>query len=288
MSSRGTAAVISTLVVTSLLGGCLDAEPSDSEAVGSQAQAISTEGHAQYAVILIDRTGSMTIRRANTHTRCNDAVVQAAVDAEDFFRNKSGLGVAIWQFSSTIGVQQVGNGYYTNMSQVNAALNTIPREGCLIGANTPLADAMCKVMMTGDADNTAPLFPKPGGLYVETDAFENASVGPCSGPSGDLSMTSSWQRKVLLATIDNNATVHTRFWLSSSQILQLGSSIDVETGKPTPPIATNATCSSQAACESDLFEALAFWTAGTYGLVRDSDMAYTCTYGSCPAPVAPQ
>lgn len=282
--------LVPVLVCAAGLAACLDGEVPTPDDTARETGEISTEEvDHQYAVILIDRTGSMRARRADGETRCSDAVTQARTAAETFFRDRDGRGVAFWLFNTAIGIQQVGTGYYPDITQASDALASLDREGCLSGTATQLADALCRVV-NGFADGKPALVPPPGNLYVETDGMENASQGSCRGPSGPWNAPGTWQHNVFLAMFYSDIRTYTEHWVPSADISQLGDSpaIDVETGEPVPGIVPNATCSTQAACESAMFGQLAFWTGGLYGVVADSDLAYTCTYGTCPAPKPPQ
>lgn len=292
MKLYGASVLVPVLVHAAGLTACVEEDVASLDDAAWQTHAISTEAvSSAHAVVLIDRTGSMRARRANGNTRCRDAVDQALTDAEKFFRDRQGQGVAFWLFNGTIGIQQVGNGYYADMTQARNALASLDREGCQLATATPLADALCRVT-SGYADGKPALSPLPGALYVETDGAENASQGPCSGLSGPANVAGTWQYNVFMNLFFGGITVYTQYWLPTGQISQVGDAsevaIDVETGKPVPEIVANATCSTPVACESALFDQLAFWTGGLYGVVADSDLSYSCTYGTCPAPKPPQ
>lgn len=286
-------ALVLALSLASAEGARADAAPTTAPQMDPMSQAIVTaQGDPTRAVVLIDRTGSMrTVRSGSGETRCFGAVEQARVDALGFLNGATEddppRGVAFWLFSGAIGIQQVGEGYFTDVDELNAALDTIPHEDCPATANTPLADALCRVA-GGFADGRPALSPRPGALFVETDGSENNSTGPCEGRTSDLSDSESWTRKVLFTMLDAGITVHTQFWHSNGRITSAGDELDVETGKPRPAISTQSSCGTQAACESQLFEALAFWTVGSYGVVADDDVDYTCAYPHCPAPKPPR
>lgn len=287
MHSTNIRALLPLLLFALGTTACLDAELVSPGNTSWETLEISSEAvNRQYAVVIIDRTSSMMTRRSNGNTRCHDAVEQAITDADTFFRDEGGLGVAFWLFNGAIGIQQVGSGYYTNLTQVQNALASVDREGCQPSV-TPLADALCRVA-SGNANGRPALSPLPGAMYVETDGMENASQGSCRGPSGAHNVPGTWQHNVFMTLFYSGIRVYTQYWHADGHISQLGDSIDIETGKPVPGVVLNAVCSTPAACESALFDELAFWTDGLYGVVADSDLEYTCAYGDCPAPKPPQ
>lgn len=99
----------------------------------------STATATEYGIVLIDRSGSMTVERYTNHTRFEDAVYAARLDVAAFyppvdqyavmsFNGDDGLVMHLW--------------FTSDMAAVDAAIQAIPP--AIIGPRTPLADAMCQ------------------------------------------------------------------------------------------------------------------------------------------------
>lgn len=198
-------------------------------------------------IILIDRTGSMTVIRPVTgNTRCADARTTASVDVNAFFGEYGeypNARVAVWTFAGTGYIDVTGG--FTDKASALAAIQGLNPEGC--DGLTPLADAMCWA-----ADALSAAFPEGTRiLYVSSDGGENNSSGECSGYDGLVEPwpDGSWQRNVLDKFCDN-AIVNVRYWGSLEKDV---SAYDLETDAPTSTSADDL-----------FFSDLAYCTGGTY------------------------
>ncbi len=208
-------------------------------------------------MVLLDRTGSMTVIRASTgNSRCHDALQLAKQDVQSFFTangKSTNASAAVWTFTDS-GPTNLTGGFATETA-ATAVLNSLTPEGC--SGMTPLAEAICGA---SDALNNA--FPLSGSpvnrvLAISSDGGENNSDGECAGPSsssGPPYSIGSWQRKVSDKVIGQNL-VMTRFWGSVTR------RVDPETGEDVLPKSIS----------SDFFASLTEQTGGVLQSVDDSD-----------------
>lgn len=236
---------------------------------GSQPATISA---VKYGLLLIDRSGSMTTRRTNMHTRCEDAINQALNEQLTDMANSNVTNYAVWSFAGSAVTQHTA-GYVLGIDQAKAAVNNVATVAC--SGNTPLADSMCLAI-----DNLRSV---AGGqssyLAVSTDGLNNTSTGVCSGPSGDIDTAGTWQNKVKnkinaagLAPIK----IANAYWVDPAlltfQQQNDGSSL-------------TALCSSPQSCDEKFFAATSDQTGGNYRRVADDSPAYPCaSAAACPAP----
>jgi hypothetical protein len=93
----------------------------------------------EYGVVLIDRSGSMTIVRHTNQTRFYDAILGAKLDVMTFFPPVDEY--AIMSFNGDDGL--VLHQWFTDdQALLLATLDAIPP--AIVGPRTPLADAMCQ------------------------------------------------------------------------------------------------------------------------------------------------
>jgi hypothetical protein len=217
----------------------------------------------KYAVVLLDRTGSMGVPRSTGNTRCYDALQQAKNDVTLFFTLANAEAVSVWTFGNP--PTQITNGLVGKTAAL-AALSALPNEDCT--SNTPLADAICQAVdflytsASGSQDERL--------LYVNSDGGENASVGPWAGPysanGSDCTDFSSpgWQRNVC-DHIASKVTVNVRHW--DFFATQLASGHDVETGQV-------LAYSPSVVDDESFFRAIANATGGSYVHIADGDTDY--------------
>ncbi len=193
-----------------------------------------------YRLILIDRTGSMASVRSDGTTRLQTAKELAVGDVNQF---PDGDTIAVMYFDSNGIILSLD--FTTTKADVINAIRNVPEPG----ANTPLADAMCKGAQI--------LKNKKGAisklLYTYTDGYENASTGsdvnlcdPCDGqvatgwyndcdPSDNIPPCSDWQNCLANALIQ--ASVHwVRYFGSpisaAEDVFATGGSMDLSTISP--------------------------------------------------------
>lgn len=216
--------------------------------------ALLTVGNAeaqQRGLILIDRTGSMTVVRATGNTRCKDATTQAKLDIAAYFNEHPTGRVAVWTFSGIAPTDLTGG--YVTQSVAMGAVNSLPPEGCT-GA-TPLAESICAAAASLSSTGATSRV-----LYVNSDGGENNSDGACAGPSDADGLApwdpGSWQAQAI-ASVTGNAVVNARFWGAGAtpQLLT-----DVETGGGRTILA-----------DSHFFQALSNQTGGTYTFIGDAN-----------------
>ena len=97
--------------------------------------AVATE----YGILLIDRSGSMTIERYTFKTRFEDAILAARMDLMAGFPPVDQYAVMYFNGDDGIVMHQWFN---ADKAVVEAALLSIP--AAIVGPRTPLADAMCQ------------------------------------------------------------------------------------------------------------------------------------------------
>jgi len=125
-----------------------------------------------YGVILLDRTGSMTVERADGNSRFHAARHRAVFRAVQYV----GLGyeLAVVTFNNIDGFIVVQD-FSSNTTDLITAINTVP--DAIVGPATPLADAMCY--------STQMLLDQPDGeelvLMTLTDGEHNARYDPPGG-----------------------------------------------------------------------------------------------------------
>lgn len=268
----------SLLSALCLVGGCGGAgqltdygEPSG---VGQLAQALTT---VDKGIILIDRTGSMMMPRANGHSRCADALKMAETAVNEFFYGYGGASVAVWTFNGASTVHLTSN--YVSPTDAITAIKSLYPEGC--NDVTPLADALCLAVdelgVYAAANPTAKYH-----LITETDGEENSSMGPCAGDSSALGNPSSWRSKVALRVMLKapSANLKTTFGHFDQNELIMARKVDPETGKA---IVHSDSDVAGRNLDYDTFLNLAESTDGVYDRMADYDTQYECTFGKCPA-----
>jgi hypothetical protein len=230
------------------------------------------------ALILIDRTGSMsTVRPSTTNTRCVDAVHQAKVQLDQLAANGAN-SFAVWTFAGSSVTQRVS---YTSKMTAGDVIDSLLTETCT--DNTPLAYAMCAA-----AQNLGATRASPGNiafLAVSTDGGENNSTGSplltpgstnCSGPSGDITTAGTWEHNVetYIGTTIGNIKVDDTYW------------VDPVLGQPfrSAASAVAATCSG-AQCDDAFFASLSNVTGGNFRRAADTTTTYPCaSAAACAAP----
>lgn len=249
-------------------------------------------------VLLIDRSGSMTtVRSATGNTRCVDALTMAREKVQRFFRDLGGLRIAIWTFQDS-GVTPLHAGYITSEAAALSYVDSLSPTGC--SGYTPLAEAMCRAV-DGKPASVVTLSPLPGYLAILTDGGENNS-DVCNGPLGDIFTAGTWPNQVYFKIFGKVVNVDTSYWIPDTVLNFTGQSresdlpesdlpesdlIDIELGTAARPVVNNSTCANENQCESHLFYHIQSNIGGTYGVVRDSDDDYPCSYGQCPPPKPP-
>ena len=179
-------------------------------------------------VIVLDRTGSMKIRRLATgNTRCQDAKATAMDDVNLFFTNNPTGFADVWTFAGSASTNLTG-GFVDQVTAI-AALSGLSDTGC--SGLTPMAEGICDAI-----DAFPPSGPQSGHhLAISSDGYENNSSGQCAGdgsevgppPPGNYDV-GSWQKKVW-DKVQDRVTVYVRHWDA------LRDDMDVETGKPRGP-----------------------------------------------------
>ncbi|MDH3937748.1 MAG: T9SS type A sorting domain-containing protein, partial [candidate division Zixibacteria bacterium] len=133
------------------------------------------------AVLLIDRTGSMSLLTADGRTRFEVAIEYARQDAEEIYENHPGVSVLVGHFE-TDNVIVAGQPWRTDLTNVLADITAVEALGT--GNMTPLADAISEAADVLAGAST----PGFGNLYIYTDGNENYSeigsseytvTGPC-------------------------------------------------------------------------------------------------------------
>ncbi|RJS17022.1 hypothetical protein DRW03_28555 [Corallococcus sp. H22C18031201] len=235
---------------------------------------VKSVGPERYGLLLIDRSGSMTaIRSATGNSRCKDAKKQSLIELEKIFDPTGGnrTRVAVVSFAGSL-VSKLTVGF-VDKATAKAALEALGDETC--SGLTPLADAMCfaiDYVSSQDAGNSTT-------MYIATDGEENASTGVCSGTWGDpVTDPASWQYKVYAKATSSLVKMDTAYWTGSS-VLTLLPTNDA-------PSAAATGCTSAILCEDKLFSSLATISGGEYRRAKDTNAAYPCAAGACPAPFA--
>ncbi len=214
-------------------------------------------------LILLDRTGSMTVTRPSTgNTRCEDALALAQQDLADFVATRpAGSWVAVWTFADDAPSDLTGG--FVDPSLAAAALAALSPTGC--SGLTPLAEALCAA---GDPFAGLGAGVSDRQLAVSSDGEENNSSGPCAGPSsggGPPWDPGSWQERVE-TRLTGLAVVQARYWGSVTE-----SGFDRERRVPR----TEGLVSDAA-----FFEHLAVVTGGTFQNVGDGDPLPPPFFGS--------
>ncbi len=126
------------------------------------------------AVMLLDRSGSMTITTSDGSTRCAKSAAQAKADIDNFFSLFGGTHVRVRQFSGVGGgIKDLGSStWYTTAASAKAAVNL----ATTCTGSTPLADAICDTVNSVIAVPATYRY-----FYLYSDGGNNSSVGPCSG-----------------------------------------------------------------------------------------------------------
>jgi hypothetical protein len=167
-----------------------------------------------HGVIVIETGNTMnTVRPSTGNTRCTDAKTMANAYITNFFdpNQTNGDGIAIWGFTNITfnfdDVQPTSNGYYTDATSAQNAVNSLSCAG-----SNPLADALCKGV-NGDGEGFT-ISPLPDMMFVLTDGIETSSNGAlCSGPSGSITNPLTWQYQVMAEMVANGLVVDTRYWI---------------------------------------------------------------------------
>lgn len=129
------------------------------------------------AVLLIDRSGSMTL--GDRETRSIDDARRCAEQVFADYASGGPIQVLVRDFK-TIGTTTTitDRGWSSNMAGVNAALATVPAP--VSGDLTPLAQAICRT-----TDDLSVLSTDICVIGIFTDGAENASLGTCGLPWDD-------------------------------------------------------------------------------------------------------
>ena len=240
---------------------------------GTVAQIQQAVATAERGIVLIDRTGSMSELRSNLHTRCADALNQAAEKVDEFFLKQGGSAVAIWTFNGSTVVRLTD---YVGQSSAKAAIASLSATGCT--DLTPLADAMCEAI---DELATYPVVStKAHYLTVLTDGGENNSRGGCSGSTAGFGVSGSWRTKVGNNAMAKGVKLNTAFFQNQSSTT--AKRLDPETGLAIAP--TLGSDGLPTDPDHDAFLSMALVTGGVYDLMNDRDNKYSCNFGYCPAP----
>ncbi|WP_158623778.1 vWA domain-containing protein [Corallococcus llansteffanensis] len=258
-------------------------------AVALMASPLTALAVDRYGILLLDRTGSMQVNRVTGHTRCYDSIVQAHDRVNAFYDTNRGTHLSIWQFDGA-SVTAYPGGFIpkVNRQQAHAIVDAIGPNNCN-GGSTNLADAMCSAGKHLQDLNVGRAY-----LHVATDGYENSSIGPCAGPSGDPDVPGSWQYKVVEAMdVNFNVVVNTDYFVSSTP-LELNAtapansdvtfSIWASEQRPLPGPVSLATCTDTVQCEGRLFRLLASLSGGNYYIMQDGNSQFPCAGSQCPAP----
>ena len=261
-----------------------------------------------YAVLLVDLTGSMLTIRSTGNTRCTDAKIMAEGAVNEFF-DKGGAGFALWGFrtsgSTSDDVQETSTGYFTTREEALNAVSSLLN----CSGSTPLADALCKGI-NGDGEFFT-LSPLPDQLVVLTDGLENSSNGPCSGPSGggNVFTPGTWENNVFFEAFARGIRIEPRYWLAPTilasqatiddfaaadeddrvtelQIVADAEGVPMETmlglAGGTQVMSTN--CNNSSICaDLQFFSDLAYYTGGQFGIVTDDNTEYPTSDALDPA-----
>lgn len=180
------AAYLATLLGAVLQVGCGGSGTPDP---GAELQQVEQRTVVTKGIIILDRTGSMSVpRTGSTKSRCHDARAQALIKADEFFTKHKGSALAVWTIDSS--VQKLTTGY-VNLATARSAITALSPEGCL--GSTPLAEGICTAVDALLAE------PKVQGatnlITILSDGGENASGGACAGNGNDQFDAGSWRFK---------------------------------------------------------------------------------------------
>ena len=219
--------------------------------------------------IVIDRSGSMRIRRKTGNTRCHDAVATARLDIEQFFTifpESQGSQAAVITFQGTTYTDLTGG--LVGQSAALAAVDSLPPEGC--NGGTPLADAIC-----GASDLLVNAGVSKRFIAISSDGEESDSTGPCAGPNSTSDQppydSGSWQNKVYDKVVNQNDIVISRFWTSINR-----NPVPSETGE-------NESIDGAGPSITDFLAALAAATGGNATVIDDGDIVLPPPWLPTPA-----